>query len=398
MNADIDGSMNSDDRFLRRRSGESALVGSPSRRGFLAAAAGLSTGAAAQFVRTLSASSSRSTTIGESKRSASERKIRLGFDNFAVRAAELKADGLIGYAASLKIDSLFISDLDALESFEADYLKRIREKATAVGIGLHLGTWSICPTSVTFKPKWGTADEHLALGLRTAHRLGSPVLRVILGNGDDRKTKGGIGARIDDLAKVCKKAKSTANDLEVKIAIENHAGDMQARELARLVEQAGPDFVGVNLDSGNSTWTYEDPYEALLILGKYALTTSLRDSMVWKTANGVAVQWTAMGDGLVDWKRYFTKFAELCPNVPVHIETISGFSREFPIWKRETWDLFPEARAADLAAFLAFAERGRPIKPFEPPAGTPRKQAEVEYQKREVERSLEHCRGVLASL
>ena len=36
-----------------------------------------------------------------------ERKIKLGLDNFAVRAMKWKADALIDYAAQLKTDSLF---------------------------------------------------------------------------------------------------------------------------------------------------------------------------------------------------------------------------------------------------------------------------------------------------
>jgi hypothetical protein len=44
------------------------------------------------------------------------------------------------------------------------------------------GSWSICPTSQTFKPDWGTAAAHLALGIRMAKALGSPAFRVVLGN------------------------------------------------------------------------------------------------------------------------------------------------------------------------------------------------------------------------
>ena len=38
---------------------------------------------------------------------------------------------------------------------------------------------------------------------------------------------------------------------------------MHSTELARLVETAGTDYVGVNFDSGNALWTLEDPIEAL---------------------------------------------------------------------------------------------------------------------------------------
>src|SRR5947209_6059465 len=173
------------------------------------------------------------------KASASTKKLRLGFDNFSVRAMGWKAPALLDYAASLKLDSILISDLDAYESLEEKALKEVRAKARDLGIQIHAGTWSICPTSKFFKDKWGTAEEHLALGIRVAKSLGSPVIRCILGMGDDRKSEGGIEARIEDTIKVCKACRSRAVDAGIKIAIENHAGDMQAWELVNLIDAAG---------------------------------------------------------------------------------------------------------------------------------------------------------------
>ncbi len=326
---------------------------------------------------------------------AQERKTKLGLDNFAVRAMKWKADALIDYAAQLKTDSLFITDFYAFENFEDGYLTGLRKKAADKGLEIQLGTWSICPTSRTFKKDWGTAEEHLALGIRMAKALGSPVLRVILGNQDDRKTPGGIEARIEDTVKVCKALKSRALDAGVKIAVENHAGDMQARELVQLIEAAGKDFVGANMDSGNAVWTLEDPMVSLEILGPYALTTSLRDSAIWESEKGATVQWTAMGDGTVDLKAYFKRFAELCPNVPVHIETISGFNREFPYLQPGFWDAFPKMPAKDLARFVALAKKGKPRDGWRAPQGVPREQAEQEYQKSEIEKSIRYCKEQL---
>jgi 3-oxoisoapionate decarboxylase len=322
------------------------------------------------------------------------RRIKLGLDNFAVRGMGWKAPRLIEYAASLKTDSLFISDLDAFENHTDGYLKEIRTQASERGLQIHVGTWSICPTSKTFRDKWGTAEEHLGLGIRMAKALGSPVLRVILGNGDDRRSEGGIEARIRDMVKVCKALSSRAIDSGVKIAVENHAGDMQAWELMTLIEEAGKDYVGANMDSGNATWTMEDPLASLEILGPYVLTTSLRDSAIWESPNGATVQWTAMGDGIVDWKTYFARFAELCPNVPIHIETISGFNREIPFLKSDFWKSWANARAVDFAKFLALAKKGKPRDPWKAPEGKDRKLAEQEYQKAEIERSIKYCRGL----
>lgn len=327
---------------------------------------------------------------------AEKPKIKLGIDNFAVRAMGWKAPQLIDYAETLRVDSLFITDLDAFEKLDDNaYLADLKSRAADKGLQIQVGTWSICPTSNTFKKNWGSAEEHLRQSIAVAKGVGSPVIRVVLGNGQDRLSPGGIEARIADTVKVLKACKSVAVDSGVKIAMENHAGDMQAWELVQLIEAAGKDFVGANMDSGNAAWTLEDPLANLETLAPYVLTTSLRDSAIWESENGATVQWTAMGDGTTDLKTYFARFAELCPHAPVHIETISGFNRELPYLKAEFWKAFPKAKAADFARFLALAKKGKPRDAWSPPAGVDRKQAEQAYQKEDLERSIMYCKEEL---
>ncbi len=336
------------------------------------------------------------------------RGIPLGFDNFAVRAWGWNARQLVDHAERLRCDSLFITDFGPFEGkFDNASLGEVRRYAADRGVSLALGSWSICPTSKTFKRDWGTAEEHLALGIRMAKALGSPAFRVVLGNQEDRRSEGGIAARIADTLAVVKQARPLAEDAGVKIAIENHAGDMTSRELAGLVAEAGGGVVGVNFDSGNACWTLEDPVRALENLAPHVATTSLRDTMVWNTPEagetaagdgkpgGVTCQWTAMGEGCTDLVAFFDLFEKACPGVAVHIETISGFPRTFPIYEREFWKLFPDGRAEDLAAFLALAKRGRPLEPFTPPAGAAKAAAEREYQLGELARSIAFCRDEL---
>ena len=317
--------------------------------------------------------------------------VKLGLDNFAVRAMNWKAPALLDYAASLKLDSILISDLDAFESLDDKPLQELKARAADLGLQIHAGTWSICPTAKNFKNKWGTAEEHLALGIRVARALGSPVIRCVLGGIEDRKSEGGIEARIADTVKVCKACRSRALDSGIKIAVENHAGDMQSAELVQLIEAAGKDYVGANLDSGNACWTMEDPVQSLEILGPYVATTSLRDSLFWEYEQGAKVQWTAMGEGNVDLKTFFDRFVELCPGVPVHIETISGFAREVPYLKRDFWSAWPNARASSFAPFVGLAKRGKAI----PSHRSPDADAEQAYQKGELERSIRYCKEQL---
>jgi 3-oxoisoapionate decarboxylase len=351
------------------------------RRSFLT---GLATASAALAARPLfSATAAKSTAP----------KIKLGMDNFAVRGMQWKAPALIDYAAAIKCDTLFISDLDAFESLEEAALREVKRKADAAGLALYVGGWSICPTSKSFRPNRGTAEEHLRLGLRVAKALGSPVYRVILGNSEDRKTEGGIQARIADTVTVLKACRRDALAAGIKIAIENHSGDMHSWELLQLIDAAGRDFVGANIDSGNAAWTLEDPMDVLETLGPVTICSSLRDDMVWETPEGATVQWTACGDGLIDWKKWAARWTQLCPTVPLMIETISGGPREFKYKQPDFWKFY-DRRPDKLAKFEALAKRGKQIPAFKNPTDQKeRAAAQQAYQKAELEKSIAYLRN-----
>jgi sugar phosphate isomerase/epimerase len=268
----------------------------------------------------------------------------------------------------------------------------VKAHADEKHIELLVGTWSICPTSVEFRDTWGTADEHLALGIRVAAALGSRIIRVILGSHRDRLTPGGIDARITDTVKVLKRARTRCLDAGVKVAVENHAGDMHSLELVRLIEDAGPEFVGANMDSGNAVWALEDPLENLENLGRHALATSLRDAVAWETDDGALLQWTAMGEGQIDWKRYFARFAELCPETAVNIETISGRNFAIPYRTEAFQKAWPAGRPEGFDRFLAFLQRGKPRPEHQQPPNTDPATADRQYQRAELQRSMAWCR------
>ncbi|CAN5462024.1 hypothetical protein BH23VER1_BH23VER1_22740 [soil metagenome] len=329
---------------------------------------------------------------GSARAAEGSRPLALGFDNFSLRALGWKADRLLDYAAEQQCDCILFSDLDVYESHEDAYLQELRAKADGLGVMIYAGTGGISPHAHRFNDKWGGAQEHLRLAIRVAHALGSPALRCYQGFAQDRSSEGGIRARIAETVEILQSVKGEAVDAGVKIAVENHAGDMQAHELRDLIEAAGPEFVGATIDSGNATWTLEDPVTNLQILAPYAACTGIRDSMIWEDDEGAVVQWTAVGDGCVDMKKYFEEFAKLCPETPVIMEIISGFARPFPYFQHEFWDTYQEVKAWEFARFVELAKAGNPIEPFQPAEGEDNDEAQRRYQQAELERSLAACR------
>src|SRR6267143_843212 len=128
-------------------------------------------------------------------------KLKLGFDNYAIRALGWKAPQLLDYAAGLKLDAILLSDPDVFESHNDRYLREIKAQAEDLAIEIQVGMLSICPSSVLFDRRRGTAQEQLRKTIHIARAVGSKIVRCVLGKVDDRRSRGGIEARIAETGK-----------------------------------------------------------------------------------------------------------------------------------------------------------------------------------------------------
>ena len=321
--------------------------------------------------------------------------IPLGLCNHSLRALKWKATQFIEYAAKLKLDAVLLNSLSNFENLEPDHLKRLKEKADSYGIRFYTGAGSISRGSIRFSDTYGkNPEEIIKTGLRVAKAVGSPVVNVRIGNIDDRYTEGGIEARIEECVKVLKASRSRILNAGIKIGFENHAADLRSEELLELVKAVGTDVCGVMLDPGNAVWALEDPMKQVRMLGKYTVCTSLRDYQVWPSKNGATFQWTALGDGLMDVPAYAGYLAELCPGVPIHVETISNEHRPIPFLTEKHMQVYPNLKAGDLTDFLKLMRRGRMIPLLEPAAGEDPKTFEQNHQRFEFEQSIAYLRDV----
>jgi len=288
--------------------------------------------------------------------------IKLGFDSYSIRAFQWKAIELLDYAASLKLDTVQLSSLGDYQSLDPAYLQSVKDHAARVGVSIDAGIGCICLSSPAYNQKEGTPEEYLARGLRVAKAVGSSVMRCYMGNRDNRRTALPLEAHIENTVKVLRAVRSQALDAGVRIAVENHAGDMQARELKALIEEAGKDFVGATLDTGNPMWVVEDPLLTLEILAPYVATSHIRDSAVFDHPRGAAAQWVALGDGSVDFARFAGRFRELCPGAAMQLEIITGRPPEvLPYLEPDFWRAFQKTPAWEFARFVTLAKSGRPF-------------------------------------
>lgn len=320
------------------------------------------------------------------------RRVALGLDAHAVRGMRWQARQLIEHAGKLKLDTVLLNTLRPFESLEPAHLRALKDEAAARGVRIYIGVGGVSEGSTTFSKEHGSAGDLLALGVRVATAVGSPVVNCRIGALPDRSTPGGIEARMEEIIRVIKAVRSRARDAGVKFAVENHAADLRSEEVLQIIEAAGTDLTGVMLDPGNAVWAMEDPMHQLELLGRHVLCTSVRDWMVWEAPDGALFQWTAIGEGQMDVPRFVSRMAALCPEAPLHLETISNSQRPIPFLKPEHWDVYPRLRAADLVPFLALCRRGRPLEVELPPPGVTPRDFDQKHQHAELERSIASMR------
>jgi hypothetical protein len=188
------------------------------------------------------------------------------------------------------------------------------------------------------------------------------VVRCFLGNQEDRVGAVPFGEHLAECVRTLQSVAPLARELGIKIAVENHGGvDLLARELVELVERAGPDFVGVCLDTGNPAYAAEDPLLATEILAPYVVTSHVRDTRVWATPEGAMAQWAPLGEGDVALDRIMAILAERAPTAPINLEIITGsLPAALPYFDpaSDFWDRYPDMPARDFARFVALAQRG----------------------------------------
>jgi sugar phosphate isomerase/epimerase len=329
--------------------------------------------------------------------------VKLGFDTYSIRAFNWKVLQFIDYAAAQKLDTIQISSMGDYESYEPAYLQKVKDQAARHNIRLDAGMGCICPISKSYSKNGPPVRDRVLEGLRVAKAVGATSMRCYLGASADRLGSPGIEACMQSTIEVFKSVRSEAQDLGVKIALENHSGDTQAREVKTIIEEAGKDYVASCLDTGNPMWCVEDPFVTLETLAPYVVTTHVRDSAVFETPRGAAAQWVALGDGCVDMVKFVAEFRRLCPKSSMQLEIITGRPpTELPYLEADFWKAFPKTPAAEFARFAALAKNGHPFMGsmvIEDIAGTKPSplmaEALKEQQKADLERSFEYARKKL---
>src|ERR1044071_3582176 len=141
----------------------------------------------------------------------------------------------LDYLSSIKLTWAMIS-LPAPVLADEAAIRAIRAHADKLGIKLQLAFGSVCPTSRSFNAQLGTLEEQVARGLNASQIFGATCMRCILGGDPERPQ---IEMHIENMVKAVRGLRSRILDSGVKLAVENHGGDLQSREMKRMIEAVG---------------------------------------------------------------------------------------------------------------------------------------------------------------
>ncbi len=248
----------------------------------------------------------------------------MGLNTYCLRALRWTDAQLLDYCGQRKLDAVFLQDSLDSKAMDPAHWRRVREHAARLGLHLETGGGGVFPkTPEAFQ----SSVDTILTNVDRAKALGSPIVRCVIASERAALPPGPIEQHIATMVRLLKAVRSRVMDAGLKkIAIEIHK-DLQAWEQRTLIEDAGREYVGSYLDTGNPVFVMEDPITTIEELGCYALTVHLRDSVVYEHKRGVAMQWVPLGEGTIDFKQVLAKVREHCPPVYVYVKPITGRPR-----------------------------------------------------------------------
>ncbi|MDP1422037.1 sugar phosphate isomerase/epimerase family protein [Peribacillus simplex] len=228
--------------------------------------------------------------------------------------------GFIRKTAELGLDGVMInivpwpglSGWGTLESFEPEYLERVRKEIQKYGFFAEIDTN-------------GSNPEHLKEVIEAAHRIGADVIRTYtcLGEYEPEKLKKAPGD-IKQIVPLLEKYR-------IKLAVENHEEEL-ADEVIQIINEVNSPWVSAHCDVGNGMMAWEDPVEAVRKLAPYAFTTHFKDHIIIHDGKDYRVCGVPVGTGNIDTEECFKILVKESTLTRINVEMCFPYAINF---KRE---------------------------------------------------------------
>lgn len=332
--------------------------------------------------------------------------MKLGVDSYTLRNSGLDPVGVLQLSSELGLDGVLF-ELSPFQSFRDPDLERIRATAGELGLFIEFGMGSIFPwhpmaekgKRLLAEAGYDTAvsDARLVIyHLELARKLGSNLLRCVAGDLFTRDAGHDMAKLADDAVAILREACRAASDMGLKIAMENHA-DFTVRELASILARVNSPAFGFTVDTANLAFDMDEPLRLAQIMAPYALTTHFKNYRVIRTAEGLALENCALGEGDIDQVAIAELLARYHPDLHLNIEIHSQFA-PFPltILTPGYWDRHPAPPSDGLSWLLAKSWSRN--EPPHPPAMLPDGAESWQVEREHLESSIRWARQNLGHL
>ncbi|NER34916.1 MAG: sugar phosphate isomerase/epimerase [Oscillatoria sp. SIO1A7] len=231
---------------------------------------------------------------------------------------------LIEEIVRLGLDGIHLQD-SALESLEPSYLKEVQALAKQHNLYLEYNI------SMDFG-NLGIGIQHdLKEAITTACMLGSDIIKVSMDIKRPRPLAASrfhpdVVQQMTSFAEKLKEAAPVAEEVGVKIAVENHC-DSFSEEILWLLDLVNHPVIGACVDTGNALFVMEDPMVAIENLVPRAFTNHFRDDRIEYQPYGFKLTGAAVGEGDIDMKRAYEIIKTKSTMNRINIET----EMEFPL-------------------------------------------------------------------
>lgn len=308
--------------------------------------------------------------------------MRLGLDSYTTRNSGLDPVGVLNLVSDLGLGGVLF-ELSPFRSFTDTELDTIRRTAQDKGLYLEFGMGSILhwhPMAEKGRDLLADAGYDVSVSdaqilihhLEIARKLGSPILRCVAGNLFIRDEGHDMTLVADTVVCILKDACKAAQDMGMKIAMENHA-DFTVRELAAILARVNSAAFGFTVDCANLAFDLDDPLRLAKIMAPYALTTHYKNYRIIRTQSGLALENCSLGEGDIDIVSIAHILAERNPDIHINIEIHSQFAPfKLDIFDATYWERHPSPPGDGLAWYLkkSWAKDIQEAQPASLPDGT----------------------------
>lgn len=259
--------------------------------------------------------------------------------------------------------------LDLSPTLDLVQLKEIKAHADSLGLFLGAGVGWMNPYNTPERPeirRFGEGDYRLAIEkmLKAAREIDNTELWAVSAHSvhgtpayvayDRFRTDVTWGDQMRAMTKFINSLAPMLRDLKLRVNLEAH-GDETSFELLRLIDEVGPDVVGVTMDAGNLVLEGDVPLDATKRLAPYINLVQPKDSIVYHAKDGLNQQIRTVGEGILDWEAALTVLAKYHPNLMLCFEAYRA--EDLLLWSTPKYrSYYPELTDADVRQFEKFAD------------------------------------------